>query len=177
MGYAVELYFHPKTEQSIKSIWKVLYDKHISKYMYESNSRPHINLAAYDDKINNFELFTKEVEGFAKTLPPFKLNLLNIGVFNTEEGVVFLQPKVTRELLDIHEKFHRTMESFVEAEWRYYLPDLWMPHCTMAIDLNKEKLLQSVEVISELFKPIEVSIQEVGIVRFKPVEHIASYLL
>jgi 2'-5' RNA ligase len=145
--------------------------------MYESNSRPNITLAVYDDKINNVELFKKEIEDFAKTLCPFKLNLLNIGVFNTKEGVVFLQPKVTRELLDIHEEFHRIMESFLEAEWRYYLPDLWVPHCTMAIDLNKEKLLQSVEVTSEMFKPMEVSIQGVGIVRFKPVEHISSYLL
>jgi 2'-5' RNA ligase len=139
MGYAVELYFDPKTEGTIKSTWKALCDKDISKYMYESNIRPHITLAVYDDKIKDFELFTKGVEDFAKTLPSFKLNLLNIGVFNTEEGVVFLQPKVTRELLDTHEEFHRTMESFVEAEWRYYLPDLWVPHCTMAIDLNKKK--------------------------------------
>ncbi len=175
MGYAVELYFDKKSEETIKAMWKVLYDNNISKYMYESDSRPHITMTVYDDKIDDVELFIKGVEGFAEKIAPFEINLSNIGVFNTEEGVVFLQPKVTRELLDIHEEFHKTMRSFAEAEWRYYLPDLWVPHCTMAIDLNKKKLLQSVEVISNMFKSIDVSIEKVGIVKFKPVEYVSAY--
>jgi hypothetical protein len=32
MGYAVELYFDKKSEEAIKAVWKVLYDKDVSKH-------------------------------------------------------------------------------------------------------------------------------------------------
>ncbi|MDF2591991.1 MAG: hypothetical protein K0S75_1457 [Clostridia bacterium] len=177
MGYAVELYFDEKSEEAIRAIWKVLYDKDISKYMYESDSRPHITLAVYDDEINNLELFMEKIKEFAQKAVILKLNLSNVGVFNMNEGVVFLQPRVTREMLDMQEEFHRTMRSFEEAEWRYFLPDLWVPHCTMTFNLKKEKLLQSVEVISSMFRPMEVLIDGLGIAKFKSVEYVSLYLL
>jgi hypothetical protein len=102
MGYAEELYFDKISEETIRDMWKALYDKDISKYMYESNSRPHITLAVYDENINDFDLFVKSIKDFVKETVVFKLNLSNIGMFNTEEGIVFIQPKVTYQLLHLY---------------------------------------------------------------------------
>lgn len=177
MEYAVELYFDKVSEEIIKSMWKVLYDKGISEFMYESNSKPHISLAVYNDKLNNFEAFINKVRTLSEDIKSFELNLSNIGMFNTDEGVVFLSPKVTRDLLDIHEKFHDSMKDFSEYEWGYYQPDQWIPHCTMGIDLNQDKLLECIEVISSIFKPIKITVEKIGIIKFKPIQYITEFNL
>lgn len=172
MGYAIELYFDQNSEDKIRKIWKALYEKNISTFMYESNSIPHITLSVYNDNLNDMNEFVNHVISYSKQLTPFKLVLSNIGVFNTKEGVVFLGPKVTSKLLNVHKDFHEHMKKYEKHEWKYYSPDLWIPHCTMAIDIDKPKMLDSVDIISSMFEPIELNIERVGIIKFRPIEYI-----
>ncbi|WP_105616109.1 2'-5' RNA ligase family protein [Vallitalea okinawensis] len=175
MGYAVELYFDEDSEKIIKDIWQVLYEKNVSKFMYESNSRPHITLAVYNDSLTDLITFQKYVETFASGLRLFELNLSHIGIFNTDEGVVFLGPKVSEGLLLIHKRFHEAMKAYEEYVWPYYQPNLWEPHCTLAIDLSKPDVLKCIEIMSKDFKPMIVRIEKVGLIKFKPIEYLSEW--
>lgn len=175
MGYAVELYFDQESEKIIKEIWQVLYEKNVSNFMYESNSKPHITLAVYNDSLTNLETFQNSVEDFVRELSQFELNLSHIGIFNTDEGVVFLGPKVSDQLLSIHERFHESMQPYKEFVWSFYQPDLWVPHCTMAIDLDKASVLNSIEIIGDMFKSMIVNIEKAGVIKFKPIEYLEEW--
>ncbi len=175
MGYAIVLYFDENSEIIIRDMWKLLYDNNINKLMHDSNSRPHITLAIYDEDLYDLDNFINSVEDYAKTLKPFKLIVSNIGMFNTNEGVAFLAPKVTGELLDIHYKLYEGLKQYAEFAWNYYIPDNWIPHCTIAIELSKEKLLQSIEVLSDIFSPFDITIEKLGIVKFSPVEYVSIF--
>ncbi len=176
MGYAVELYFDQYSEGEIKSIWKRLYDERLHKFMHDSNSRPHISLAVYNDDVDEKKL-VRRVEIFSKSMDPFKLRLSNIGMFHTDGTVIFLSPKITPELLDLHNRYHGFMKDFAEEEWAYYLPQSWIPHCTMATGLGESEMHGTLDVIREMFAPMEVVVEEVGVVHFQPIEYVEVFSL
>lgn len=177
MGYAIEMYFDENGSKMIEEIWQALYEKEASTYMVESGSKPHITLAVYDEDFDDLQRFKDQVKAFANGLGAFTLDLTNIGIFSRRESVLFIGPKVTEELLALHRKFHETMKAYEDFEWPYYLPEQWVPHCTMGINLDGEKLLESVGIISGEFQPVTVKIESIGIVKFRPVEFLEEFEL
>ena len=43
-------------------------------------------------------------------IKPFELTLSSVGTFMTKENVIFLEPVMTEELLNVHKKFIKFME-------------------------------------------------------------------
>ena len=64
--------------------------------------RPHISLLVYSDDIDCRSL-PPTLFAFSKSLVSLEFHLGSVGTFPTEQGVVFLVPVVTRELLAFHE--------------------------------------------------------------------------
>ena len=100
-----------------------------------------------------------------------------VGTFPGDEGVIFTPPVVTKELLEFHRDFNNEFSDCREAMWNYYLPDLWVPHCTLAINVPKDKISGAFEYVLESFEPVKARIEEIGLVEFRPVKHLACYKL
>lgn len=176
MPISVELGFDAESEKKIREIWKVLYDKKLCEWMYLSHSLPHITLCIYEDSIGDKIEFIQHVESFGRDIKQFKLQLSNLGVFNTQEKVIFLSPKVSNDLLNLHKEFFCTMDEYKGHEWMYYRPQMWIPHCTTAI-VNEELWLKSIKVVEEIFKPMEVTIEKINILEFYPISYLKSIYL
>ncbi len=176
MGYAVEMYFDKKSSKKIEDMWKILIREANISDLYDFNSRPHISLGVYNDDID-IEAFINKVEKFSEKNKCFKAKFSNIGIFNTAEGVLFLAPKVDRQLLSFHEEFHRLTDDFKGQINKYYLPELWIPHCTMVMNNSRTKFLKCLEIVEDTFEPMQVQIEQIGIIKFRPVEHIESFNL
>ena len=56
-----------------------------------------------------------------------------------------------------------------------YLPGVWIPHYTIAMGLAVNQFSSAIELLLGDFKPINVRIDEIGIVEFRPVKHHGSY--
>lgn len=170
MPFAIVLYFDPSfTEQikKIRSAWAAIGIK------VDKNSAPHLTLAICDEidteqvksKLHKLASITKECE----------LNFLSLGIFSFPKPVIFISPKIEPNLLEIHQKLHRKLNSANENSWELYKPANWVPHVTLAYQLNRKMLQKATSKFWEIPLPLRSCVKQIGILEFEPHKDIVRY--
>lgn len=170
--YAVEFVFDEASQIKINKIRKLLSFSGVHDEAVKLN---HISIADFEtDDLSELKVKVKE---FASTIKKFKICLATVGTFMTKENVLFLQPIMTDELMELHKKFLDSMKDFNGKANEYYNHNKWVPHCTIAIRLSDEELLKGFEVLKSItFLPIEVTIDKIEILNY-PSPYIQEYLI
>ncbi len=168
MGYAIELFYDLESEQSVRNVWDGIGKALGKPSLWELGARPHVSLAVYNADLDTTG-FEDRLREFATSVEPFELRMSSVGTFPGSEGVVFLSPVVTRQLLGVHERYHKAFSRYDAFGSAYYLPGNWMPHCTVAIDLTAPEIKEAVAFCREAFQPITGQLREIGLVEFRPV--------
>ena len=169
MPYAFELALDPETAAVVQRVWRELADAGI-EYMAASGARPHVTLGIWEAL--DHEGAEAELKRFATETPPVSLTLASVGLF---PGVaVFLAPTVTAELLELHAGFHRRFGDLGRASWDHYRPGIWVPHCTLAMELPPDRFSEALAIAARMPLPLEARLIEVGIVEFRPVKELVS---
>ena len=135
MSYSTELYFDQDSENKIKEHLNIIKREGIENLFYNLGAFPHISLAVYNDNINHLELI-KNLEKFQ--LNKVNISFKNIGYFCSNENAIFLCPKINYELLDLHKRYHEEFKEYIKNEREYYLPENWIPHCSIAFEVSNE---------------------------------------
>ncbi|RCW39727.1 2'-5' RNA ligase family protein [Paenibacillus prosopidis] len=162
--YAVEFFFEESFEQYVKGIWKGLHDEKITSNMYEiSEIRPHITVAVYND-IPDLEMYFTRFNSFFKDVSELEIKFDVLASFPTS-GTLFIDPTVTEGLIKLHKQFHKEFEDLLEFANQYYIPNNWDPHCTVAIRLNSELMIEAMKYCYQDFTPHKSKIVEVGLVK------------
>lgn len=167
MNIAVELFFDSQSETAIRQMWIKLSTANISNFMKDMNSTPHISLAVYDCiDVTRLKIRLSE---FAINHIPLSLKFSAIGMFPGDEGVLFLAPAVTEDLLAMHRNYHQVTADWSDLVWPHYRPDgSWFPHCTIAMKLNNENFFRAITLIGEEFNGIKVNVNSVAAVEYPP---------
>jgi 2'-5' RNA ligase len=169
MPYAIELVLDPETAAVVQRAWRELADAGI-EYMAASGARPHVSLGIWETL--DHEAAEAELKRFAAETPPVSLTLASVGLF---PGVaVFLAPTVTAELLELHAGFHRRFGPLGRAPWDHYRPGIWVPHCTLAMELAPGRFSDALAIAARTPLPLEARLIEVGIVEFRPVKELMT---
>ena len=120
-----------------------------------------------DFKTDNIEELKRRVIEFSKTIEPFELSLVSVGTFMTKENVIFLEPIMTDELIDIHKRFIEYMNGFDGQLNQYYNINKWMPHCTISIRLSDEELFKAMKLLKEIIHlPIKVTLDRIDMINY-----------
>jgi 2'-5' RNA ligase len=175
MGYAVELNLSRDSAARVVKVWESLAREAINSVMLDVGAQPHISLAVFEDL--NPEVLRVDLRRFAEVTRPLSVDLASAGTFPTAEGVVFLAPVVTEELLEVHKKFHSLLRDRGVDCVEYYWPGKWVPHCTVAIDVPPDKMGAALArcVQSEAFGAVELD--EASLIEFRPVRGIYAFPL
>ncbi|WP_442603126.1 2'-5' RNA ligase family protein [Paenibacillus sp. KN14-4R] len=164
--YAIELFFEAPFEQHVKNIWKELRDNNISSEMHDIiGLRPHITLAVYED-IPKFSLYLKHFTNYFQNVHEVSLKFDVLAFFPTS-GTLFIDPTVTETLLRLHKEYHQEFNELMEFANQYYIPEQWDPHCTLAIKLSSDKILEGMKYCYRDFKPLRSKIIEIGVVKLE----------
>jgi 2'-5' RNA ligase len=164
MGFAVEMYFDRTTEDALRGLRLILAQSGVRPVLDELGDRPHISLGVFSQlDVNSFERCLRE---FARDRSPLFVRLEGVGSF---PGVVFLRPEKTAALLRIHSEFHAPLGKQDVRSTEYYLPGNWVPHCTMAQDVEEALMEKAIQTIGRNFQPMTGEILEMGLVEFRPV--------
>ena len=170
--YAIELVFDEESQKKINNIRKLLSSNGIHDEAVPTN---HVSIA--DFETDNLELLKEKVKEFANRVHKFKLNLSTVGTFMTKENVIFLQPVMTDELMNLHKKFINSMKDLNGKANEYYNHNKWVPHCTIAIRLSDEELIKGFEILkSTSFLPLEVTVDKIDILNY-PAPYIQEYVV
>lgn len=176
MGYAIELFYDDEAEQAVRKVWDGIGTALGKASLSELGARPHVSLAVYDDDLVTTG-FPEQLHEFAQSIYPFDSFLSSVSVFTRQDGVVFLAPVVTRQLLAVHAQFHDVFSRHEKTVVAHYLPGNWVPHCTVAIDLAAPELTEAMAYCCEAFQPVTGRFQEIGLVEFRPVKELSTYKL
>lgn len=174
MGYAVEVYFDKASEDKLMEYWRLLHQQGYSSYMYKHGGHPHIAFAVFDDNIRDIDNLKKIMVEYFMGVKPFDILFSNLGLFPTDEGVCFIAPKVSSQLLECHTGFYDKLCDYGYDEWfnEYYKPDVWIPHCTMTIKTDVRNQMMGLDLLRSVFKPFRAQIERVALVEFYPIKYL-----
>lgn len=162
MAYAVELFLEEKSAAEVRNVWQQLAEAGVSSSMVEKPFQPHMTLAVFDE-IRRPD-YVRAASEFAKHAVPIEINVPNLGVFLNETGVVFLGVTVTWRLIELHEWFHGTLKNYVNHVWAHYLPGSWVPHVTLAFNLEVDRIPKAIEICQSFALPFNAKTDRIAIV-------------
>jgi len=175
MSFAVQLFFDPASDTAIRSQWEALAMAGVPFPLRDSGNRPHFSLAIYSEL--DIPVCTSLLNLFVQTLSPFTLSISSLGIFHAEKTVVFLAPIVSPGLLDLHSQVHQLLQNAGVLPSLNYLPGHWTPHCALATRVPPQFLSQTVTIGLEVSFPFLISIEEIGVIEYPPVNHLFSFRL
>ena len=115
---------------------------------------------------------------FARALSPLAIGFANIGIFvNGAAATIFLGPVADRALLALHEAFHRAFADCLEGCIAHYRPGRWVPHLTLAQDVDLAVLPAAVANLAGALRPAAGRLDVLSVVRYLPVELLGRYTL
>lgn len=172
MQYAIELYYDKETEDKLFELAKRVADEKISTRFLEWKTRPHLTLACFNDVeeakcIEKLKAFAKD----HKTMPAY---IGSIGMFN-DTKTVFVSPVMNSSMYQFQRELHEFLEEFDTKGWEWYCPDMWVPHCTIALtgDDNDNTFFKASDLLLHEFKKMSGKFVSIGLVKVSfPVEEI-----
>lgn len=160
--YWIVALFDEQTEQSIANIWKELSDNEISFYGEEyKDGRPHLTLGSYEEL--DKDEYMRLLEKFYSDKSSFDITFNTIGSF-LNYNTLFLSPTMTKELMEFQNQHHEYFKKFSDAANAYYLPDQWIPHCTLANKLSDEKLSEAFHFCLRRHQTLHGKITEIALI-------------
>lgn len=174
-GYAIELYFDSQMENQIRLFRESIYKLGIEPVLGKMDDKPHVSLAVFSQM--DPEALKKVAFEFSGAIRQFPVQLDAIGVFPTIDNVLYLTPVPTLRLLKTHQEFHRILKQKKLIPSAYYLPNHWVPHCTLEFNLPDEQLILAVQLCKQHFTPIRGWFDRLGVIAFRPIEYLAEYPL
>lgn len=144
MPVAIILEFDDENTNLLNRVFKKLKDNKFKSY-YQLVI-PHITLKTYDNI--DLQVIKERLKQFCINVDPFRIQFSSYGYFPSEESVLFLNPQVTVELLDIQHKVSELFEDFQVVNY----PSEWVPHCTLATEVPIKKIGKAIEIAKEDIK-------------------------
>ena len=164
MPFAIELALDPAAGAAVRRIWRELEAAGITD-MARSGADPHISLGIWNAL--DLRACQAELAAFAREIEPIPVTLASVRTFST--GTVFLAPGADPGLVALHAGFHRRFAQLGTGAWDYYAPGLWVPHCTLAMDLTPELTPTALAIARRAPLPLGGRLERIGIVAFRPV--------
>ena len=83
--------------------------------------------------------------------------VFGFGIFSGQRPVFYLPLVKSQAMIDLHNEIWSQVIAFSQRPNRYYSPNLWLPHITLAInDITKESLACALESVA--FEPVEMKV-------------------
>lgn len=172
MQYAIELYYDKETEKKLYDLAEMVANEKLSTKFLEWKTRPHITLACFNDVdgVCCIELLKLFANGHS--VMPAYIN--SVGMFN-DTKTIFLSPTMNKSMYQLHSELHECLKDFDTTGWKWYCPDDWVPHCTIALTREDEGevFYKASDLILRKFKKISGEFVAIGLVKITfPVEEI-----
>ncbi len=165
MGYVLALNLDEQGDAAVRKIWRALAERGINDLFVRIDVPPHVSLAIYDE-IDQSALITA-VDEFCAQAQGIGITFAAIGVF-PGAGALYLQPKVTPELIHVHAEYHRLTEGLGTSD-PHYVPENWLSHCTLGMPLSGADLgraLAEVDELNEGWRPITAELSSAALIAF-----------
>ncbi len=143
MVYGLTSLLDPKADEQTRNLWAQL-DNGCNLSGIQMTPYPHFSWCVAD----GFQLDAVHaaMDDLARDIAPFHVVTSGLGIFTGPEPVLYISLVRNTVLDSIHDRVIKRMAGLMTEANRYYLPEKWVPHITLAYkDLTPEKLACAVE--------------------------------
>ena len=95
------------------------------------------------------DLLKKTVAEFFEKVNQLSVTINSIGLF--PGGIVFYEPQVTLELLQLHKELSNALSNVGTLSWDLYLPSNWKAHIALTGLLNNSDINTAITIMSDGF--------------------------
>ena len=162
MLFTAELYLDPAAEQAIRDIQDEI-DRRLVRT--RPPDRPHLTLAV-GDRVDRESV--DPLAGLADAIAGEPIVFSSLGQFHGERFVLFLAPVVTEGLLAFQREVHGRLGAGLPADQDLCAPGRWVPHCTLALDLDRDDLTVALDIAHAFPPPKTAWVAGMGIRRASP---------
>ena len=143
------LCFDQNTESQFNNIFTSIIDGGVSNYMVEAKVPPHITVAYFS--ADEIEPIINEMDSHVSEFSTGNIIWASLGTFVPK--VLFAAPVMNEYLLNTCINANRLIKPLCEngEAGRFYLPYNWVPHTTLALDLDNESLKKAFGIVSQQF--------------------------
>lgn len=163
MKYAVELFFDPITDASVRAAWDAIQAATGISYMQANGAHPHVALTVFESESLSTSTLIDET---ARCSIPSKLTPLGLGSF--AGGVAFISIEAQTELLLLQKRVVDLCRAQNANLWDYYTPKKWVPHCTLMQNLPPDMIDAACRAISPSIFQCPWEVRSVCLITFPP---------
>jgi 2'-5' RNA ligase len=171
MPYAITLGLDEVGARHVVAMWRTLASHSVSDDAIQLGYPPHLTIAVFSDDADRTRLLMAARD--VMTRPRLPITLVSLGLFPGASATIFLAPVVTPALLAMHTEIVTSLEG--EPVEPHYQAGHWVPHVTLAKDLTQPAA--AIAALDSLLLPIDTVLDRVEVLRFRPVEVLASHKL
>ncbi len=172
--YAIVLYFDNTTNKIIGNMIERTAALSGNSYMLDINIPPHVTLGCFFS--NEQSDLPEKVESFTKNITPFEVTFDAIGAF--EPYVLFASPIKDAYLAELNNSLHELLlDNYEPAENANYLPNKWMPHCSLAVRLDAEQFAKAKAIEAEIDFPFTALVTKIALAKCNPYNEVATWSL
>jgi 2'-5' RNA ligase len=160
MPYTIELQLNRAAEAKFLAHWETLRSEGVSDLLFNLGYKPHMTLAMYReiDEAKTFAKLEKFIAG--ETAIPVEFRHLSV-----DARGIFCQPTESAALRKFHARFEKKFgKSFRDIDHA----GIWMPHCTIGMELPTEKIGMAVDQLLATWAPISGIADRIALVKFRP---------
>ncbi len=172
MQYAIELYYDKETEKKLFDLARRIADEKISTKFLEWKTRPHLTLACFND-VDEARCI-EQLRDFARSHKVMPAYIGSVGMFN-DTKTIFVSPVMNSDMYQLQRELHECLKDFDTKGWEWYVPNRWVPHCTIALtgEDESEAFFQASDLLLRNFEKISGEFSAIGLVKITfPVEEI-----
>ena len=164
MPFAIELALDPESAASVRALWRRLAEAG-ARFMADSGADPHVSLVIWNGL--DVERAVAEVTALAQDTAPIEVTFTELRTFGSE--VVYLAPMPSRSLAELQAYVDHRLAPLGRERWPHYAPEAWVPHCTVAMDLDPATAAAARALASRITLPLPGRLERMAIVEFRPV--------
>lgn len=160
MPYTIELQLNRAAESKFLAHWETLRREGVTDLSFRLGYKPHITLAMYRE-IDEARTITKLEKFIAgETAMPVDFPHITAG-----RNSIISQPRENGLLRKFHARFEKKFgKSFRDIDHA----GIWMPHCTIGMELPTDKIGMAVDKLLATWAPISGIADRVALVKFRP---------
>ena len=129
----------------------------------------HISIANIEIEESDLQLIKNILDKFASSHQPLKLTFNSVGIFMTNNNVLFLSPVITEELLKYKNDLCNQLSEVGIDCGNYFSKENWQPHCTIGLKISDKELMNGLELVKSLdIFPLEVTLDKIDVSKYNP---------
>lgn len=174
MDYAFILCFDEKTELSFNTLIELIAESGVSQYMVDAKIPPHISLDCFST--DNIQPIVNALDEHIACFTAGGIVWPSLGMF--VPNVLFAAPVLNEYLLNACININRLVQPLsTVGEKGFYLPYQWVPHTTLALQLDNDGLQKAIAIVSKQFSFITGRTNRLKLVayKFKPYKEIKTW--